>query len=418
MPLGNEWTPENEYVGQPRLSGRTPIDTYDENASLIPTVDVVRTEYNNTPNIVDTVGNRIHDTAEAVYRTGLAMIQAEALLTLNMITRFEVGTLGLTKPSLNLKQSVSDVRSGNLFNVRGVINQTTSHINRIINATGAKAIGPLEELPANRYEGATSVVNTVRYTYKEEDLAAFGKEAISMLPPKLPHNVLDPTAFANRWSPDNEYSLAKVIDSIPAKGIFTFKIQNLARDPGKDIEWFPAYIENFNESISAEWGEISFINRSEDMYVYQRASRDFNMEFVLFASQHERANSVISGDGDGSKFKFYMDNKTSTLEAMTKDDLWRKINFLHSLCRPKYTNGRYAASPFIRLWLGGLYTGIYAKIDELTINPSDPLIWDLADENIRPMIMKITLSGKFLHKKVPSASAGYDYYDDFTRGEK
>ena len=157
------------------------------------------------------------------------------------------------------------------------------------------------------------------------------------------------------------------------------------------------------------------------MYVYQRASRDFNLEFVLFSTQFERDTFIASGksgDGDGSRFKFYVNNKTSTLDCITKEDMWRKINFLHSLMRPKYTNGRYAASPFIRLWLGGLYTGIYAKVDELSINPSDPLLWDLSDENIRPMIMKITMSGKFLHKKVPSASADYDYYDDFTRGEK
>lgn len=498
MPLGNEWTPEHEYVGQSRLSGQTPADVYDENAdliapsqrpipvdgdydeaaslitempvpvdgdydenadliapsqrpipsdgdydefaslipkmpiqwmaydeetSLIPDVENVRTEYNNTPNLIDTIGNRIHDTAEAVYNTGIAMLQAEALLTLNMITRFEVGTLGLTKPTINLKQSWGDIKSGNVFNVRGIITQTTAHINRIINAEGAKAIGPLEELPANQYEGLTSAANTIRYTYKEADLAAFGREAISMMPPKLPPNTLNPTVFANRYAPgsDTEYSLAKVIGSIPNKGVFTFKIQNLARDPGNDIEWFPAYIEDFNESVSADWGEISFINRSEDMYVYQRASRDFNLEFVLFAEQYKRertANATLTGDGDGSRFKFYMNNKTSTLEAITKEDLWRKINFLHSLMRPKYDKGRYAASPFARLWLGNLYTGIYAKIDELTINPSDPLLWDLEDENIRPMIMKITLSGKFLHKKVPSASHEYDYYTDFTRGEK
>lgn len=491
MPLGNEWSPGHEYIGQSRLTGQTPADVYDENAnliiempipgddynehadliapvlplsdvydenvsrikemptptdgvydehstlirnmrtpldgnydenvSLIPNVEYVHTEYDGTPNLIDTIGNRIHDTAEAVYRTGKAMLQAEALLTLNMITRFEVGTLGLTKPAINLKQSWGDVKSGNLFNVRGVITQTTAHINRIINATGPKAIGPLEELPANQYEGVTSALNTIKYTYKEEDLATFGREAISMLPPKLPPNVVDPTVFANRYGPgEAEYSLAKVVGSIPANGVFTFKIQNLARNPGDDVEWFPAYIEDFNESVTAEWGEISFINRSEDMYVYQRATRDFNLEFVLFAEQEKRnavVNATLTGDGDGSRFKFYMNNKTSTLEAVTKEDLWRKINFLHSLMRPKYEKGRYAASPFVRLWLGNLYTGIYAMVEELTINPSDPLLWDLADENIRPMIMKISMSGKFLHKKVPSASKDYDYYADFTRGE-
>lgn len=398
-----------------------PSDDYNENASLIPNIEHIRTEYGETPNLIDTIGNRIHDTAEAAYRTGKAMVQAEALLTLSMITRFEVGTLGLTKPTINLKQSWGDVKSGNLFNVRGIITQTTSHINRIINATGAKAIGPLEELPANRYEGVTSAYNTIRYTYKEEDLATFGREAISMMPPKLPVNVVDPTAFANKYAPgEAEYSLAKVVGDIPANGVFTFKIQNLARDPGSDVEWFPAYIEDFNESVSAEWGEISFINRSEDMYVYQRASRDFNLEFVLFADSRERDTFIASGksgDGDGHRFKFYTNNKTSTLGAITKEDLWRKINFLHSLMRPKYDKGRYAASPFVRLWLGNLYTGIYAMVEELTINPSDPLLWDLADENIRPMIMKISMSGKFLHKKVPSASKDYDYYADFTRGE-
>lgn len=184
------------------------------------------------------------------------------------------------------------------------------------------------------------------------------------------------------------------------KSTFDFRILNLAS--GKE-ERFPAYIRNFNESVSSSWNSTALINHTENAYVYQNADRSFTLDFAVLATQEE------DGTENKEEYTVYTTNGTSTLQVIGKKDMWRKMNFLHSLTRPAYTsNGLYDKSPFCKIWIADLIKGQHAIVDGVSIN-YDPLLWDLNDGDIKPMIAIITLSGKLLHSVQPSVNHIYYY---------
>jgi len=221
-----------------------------------------------------------------------------------------------------------------------------------------------------------------------------------------------PLGVSNKWLPEkygapygNEYGIENI-----STDIFPLLIKNLA---SSRTVGFPAYISNFNEADSASWTNISLINRSEDLYIYQRAERSFNLEFhivattdkVIFDAKTKEYNSkgypirsILGPDGQ------------TLVDVVNKKEMWSKINFLHQCTRPTYSDGKYDKAPYCRLWLGDLFTGIHMVIDSVNIG-YDPMIWDININDfggIRPMVAVITLSGKFIHNKAPHAH--YEFY--------
>jgi hypothetical protein len=402
----------------------------------------------------------------------IASIQAEKLRALNVIYRLEevklgiVGVGGLTAPSFTM-EDFSDLKNW--------AKKTVQSIRRIIFATGAKGVGPLEDLP---FEQARNI-NTIRYTYKRLQLKQLGLAAQQAaqadgdqvntysslnqytdttdaeavfdglhqgdvidsdrknvddkleLVPRTEKSELsspigekalifnhwvpgtdsisttDPEVQKNKWTRSESYNLAQGIQDLQDggnTGLFTFKIKNLAT--GIE-ELFPAYIRNFVENITPSWNAMSFINRSEDIAVYQKTDRTFNMEFYLFATQAESNQQETP-----EQYTVYTTNGAATLDVIGKDDLWRKTNFMHSITRPTYgEDGTYLKAPYCRLWIGNLIQGLVFIADGITIN-YEPLIWDLNGADVKPMINVVTLSGRFLHEEVPSAYT--DFYGNFS----
>jgi len=210
----------------------------------------------------------------------------------------------------------------------------------------------------------------------------------------------------------NKHSKGTTYSAEPLKNdTFKFRIVNLAKNPDESQgENFPAYIQNFNESISPSWNNISFINRSEDIYIYQRAERSFNLEFFLFATVLNEGDIIKTNLRDKGFVNHLPFNKSMTIDVIDKKTMWRKINFIQSLARPKYVEEKYNKAPYCRIWLGDLIKGQLAIIDGININ-YDPLIWDLNDGDIKPMIAMISLTGKLLHNTPPSVDT--NFYRDF-----
>lgn len=196
------------------------------------------------------------------------------------------------------------------------------------------------------------------------------------------------------------YEPSSVIEKLKKKS-FMFAIKNMATG---DLEYFPAYISTFNEGTSAAWNSISLINRSEDVYTYQKSDQNFNMDFIIVATKLDEF-----GKGTPEQFTVYRPNGSVKLDVVGKSDMWRKMNFLQALMRPLYENGHYIRAPYARLWLGDLYTDQDIIVESINFN-YDPLIWDLNDGDIKPMIVTISMGGKILHSTPPAANTDYTYY--------
>lgn len=265
----------------------------------------------------------------------------------------------------------------------------------------------------NEYGGISTVLtskNVVDTRALKENLYATDKGrtniAASIVGPTI-----GPTGnIGNKWHDEKygvPYSESQAVEI--AKNTFNFSIINKAS--GKRV-WFPAHISNFNEGVSTSWGNVSLINRSEDIYIYQRAERSFNLEFVLFASTND---DLVETDGPfPTKITISKGTVDEEVGLMSKKMMWDRINFLHQLTRPSYTtDGMYDKAPYCKLYVGGLLNGITAIFDSININ-YDPMIWDFnVDKNdigVRPMIAQITTSGKFIHNTVPSVIS--QFYGD------
>lgn len=401
-----------------------------------------------------------------------AQIEAERLRALSAIYRLQeiklgiVGVGGMTAPSLT-KADFSDLKNQ--------VKKSAQSISRIIFATGAKGIGPYEELPGELKRN----FSVFRYTYRNDDLKKLAKasqqttqaendivnlyssenvysdtidsstgfdrlhagelsgqtdserasvkltaiprfENSMLIGPNgekllqfnhwvpLPDSIstIDPEVQKNIWSVSNPYTLSAGIEKLKSSGntgVFLFKIRHLASE---QEEFFPAFIQNISETITPTWNSVGFINRSEDLYVYEKASRSFALGFLLFADKHESEEKDIP-----EKFTVYTTNGAATLDVIGKDALWRKIRFLQSLAYPTYSeDGTYKRAPFGRFWMGNLIQGVTFVMDGLTLN-YEPLVWNLNSDEVRPMIVNVTMTIKILHNSPPSSVT--DFYGVF-----
>jgi len=197
--------------------------------------------------------------------------------------------------------------------------------------------------------------------------------------------------------------------SVANGGKFNFSIMNTIN--GQTLS-LPAYIDSVGENVSTTWETVSLINRSEDLYIYNRAARDYSLSFWIFATHdlNDIESNVLSTQIDypttvviGGK-----DN----VGLISKRQMWGSINFLHTLTRPQYdSSGKYLAAPYCMLRVGDLFNH-KVIIESMSIDYND-LVWDInidvgaISDGIKPMMAKITLNGKILHGGSPSINTEF-----------
>jgi hypothetical protein len=234
------------------------------------------------------------------------------------------------------------------------------------------------------------ILNDLRTTHTNKNTYAIGGDVYS-------------EAYAQRLNPTEE--------------TFNFNIRNLAMNPLLGTKSFPAHISSLNEATSSSWANISLINRSEDIYVYQRGERNFNLEFVIFASTDEEVIEPPNGQFRNT-VTISSDNSTEEVGIMSKAMMWDRINFLQTLTRPSYTsNGKFDKAPYCELSIGGLFKSVTVIFESVNIS-YDPLMWDInlnTVGGISPMIALISTSGKFIHNTSPGVD--YNFYKGLNTNE-
>jgi hypothetical protein len=199
---------------------------------------------------------------------------------------------------------------------------------------------------------------------------------------------------------------------------------------------FPAYIANYNDGYSANWGDYSFLGRSEKVHIYQNTSRELTLEFyllsdfssdLLFLAADQKALEAYKrslpnwGDGtfpdplytkDGNREGFVPSFVSGTTEM-----LWHRYTFLAQCVYPWYrADGKMKEQPFVRLRIGDFYdvVGIITRLNssnenfELDLNKSarnnESIIGEI------PLALKITLQMTIVHDEEPS-STYYKFYN-------
>jgi hypothetical protein len=298
-----------------------------------------------------------------------------------------------------------------------------------------RAVGPVEELPFRQLQDSVRrkmILTRTQLGAEQRLIAKFmqgrynvwvknEEEYSSTRESDIPVVKYDRNALMNVWGKEleDQYTRNTGLEN-PRFGYrdesFPFYIHNLANGIR---EVFPAFIKTLTETATASWNSQSFINRSEDVYIYQGAERSFDMGITLFASSSGQKIRVKIPDIEkniGFPMHPIVEEGTNLplIDFMTKEDLWRKINFLHQCTRPQYVDDRFYKAPYCLLTIGHLYQDIMAIIESINLS-YEPLIWDLnidADGaifgGIKPMVIDVTISGKLLHRSPPTAS--YQFY--------
>ena len=413
-------------------------DNYDENSSRIVAMNQVLKNYQSDFNMVKR--------AEMYY---------EQMRTLNKTTLVQID---VTKSIGNI---VSSLSIGNVWESPGE-SAIDAALAEARSTVLARAVGPLEDLPVGDYvQDSVRMKNVITHTQIGPEHRLIAK-LVQMKGNKLnPQNSPGGNAVSYLTTDDNGFILSKSvpISDVPstaeltsarrnadnallnfaettnedgtkkdlrnfwsrqlpysqswaediADETFNFAIFNQANNIRKS---FPAYIRDLNEAASTSWNSISLINRSEDIYIYQRAERNFNLEFYIFASTMDEVKEYPDENQFPTVINITSGATIVEVGVMSKKMMWDRINFLHSLTRPTYTSdGHYDRAPYCRLFIGGLFQGINAIIDSVNIS-YDPLLWDInvdpTGDGVKPMVALITLSGKFIHSIAPSAN--HDFY--------
>jgi len=439
----------------------TPTDlSYDEITSLIKNGDTIIREYSTDSLIVESAG-----------------LERERLTALNKVDVIDMSidqviNEGLTiLGNLTLSSVVSPIKIGG-FSLNNVVDSIKTSTLSIIQLFPDRGIGPIEELPFYQLENhprnqnlvtttQTGLEHSIRARLHQANENTYVKNAFeygdnlfnslagikvsniertardnikrNLSSKGAENNIVDKIypIFGislqdkqpqNKWYPLEGLGAGLGPSFSPEeleKKTFNFKMYNLASNTAQS---FPAYIRTFNESLDVTWDEIEFLNRSESIEIYQRASRSFTLEFWIFATIDSLRSSDyrIANQGDPypvSTIEAVTSNGIKIIELVDKAEMWNKINFLHSLTRPLYgDNNTYVKAPYFRLWIGDLIKGIYSNVSNINIS-YDPLVWDLNDDNHRPMIAMITMAGKFFHGVAPNASDP-DFYRDYAIEEE
>lgn len=424
------------------------MDNYDENVSRITAMASVIDDYHTDSNMVK-IAEIQYEKLRQLNRTAVIQVDLKKSVG-NIIKRLSIESIWKSPKDAVVSSAIQEARSTVLGRAVGPLEELPigqymeDSVRRIQVATHTQ-VGPEQRLIAKLVQMKGNDWNTVKQygglaTYLTEikdvqrDKALLNKNlkstgnsnkssiGINVLGQRLnipfgPQNniVSNDDNMRNKWYPEGfgtQYGRDKAAE-IANNGRFPFKLTNLAS--GIEVS-FPPSIANLNESMNAMWGTISLINRSEDLYVYERADRTFTFDFTLYAVTDEDSdklsNQAIDYNKNGYPYVIIHDESgVREVPVITKLEMWNKINFLHTLTRPLYSStGRYEKAPYCKIYLGDLYKNRYCIFDNINVG-YEPLIWDIGVDqyggNIRPMIARITMNGKILGNTAPDVNSQF-----------
>ena len=167
------------------------------------------------------------------------------------------------------------------------------------------------------------------------------------------------------------------------KGDFYVRFKDLRHDVGRTLAhgvflYFRGFVTGINENVTPSYSPTQYIGRSEDVYTYQKAERDFSFNL-----------------------KVYPNNKKEF------DTMYKKLNYLTGMVYPMYADdgGGLARMkpPFTELYMahiGSRAQGQFGFIKSLTYTVPEAGDWD--SQTSLPRLFDIAISYQILNKRPPS----------------
>ena len=167
---------------------------------------------------------------------------------------------------------------------------------------------------------------------------------------------------------------------------FRFEAIKHAEPTKAEAMIFRAFLEDFNDSYSANHNEIKYNGRAESFYTYNSFSRDISLSFKIAAqSRHEMM------------------------------PLYRKLNFLASNTAPEYnkTSGRIM-TPYMRLTVGSYLNRVPGVLKSIGIKWQKDYPWEISIDSpeggmdshmlVLPHVLDVSVSFQPIHNFLPQKS--------------
>lgn len=138
----------------------------------------------------------------------------------------------------------------------------------------------------------------------------------------------------------------------------------------KQYMHFRAFIDNFSDAYSAEWGSQKYMGRGEPLYKYGGFGRTISMDFTVAAQ--------------------------SKLELIEQ---YKKLNFLASNLAPTYSDAGYMGGPLVTLTMGGWCYELPGFLTSLSLGIPQESPWEIgindsggSDSSVKelPHIVKVS----------------------------
>ena len=170
-----------------------------------------------------------------------------------------------------------------------------------------------------------------------------------------------------------------------AKDLIKFRIEAIDTDnPSRsDVIIFRAFLENFNDGFTGNWGEVKYAGRGEPLYLYNGFKRSITTTF-----------------------------KVAAQARCELEPLYRKLNFLASNTAPDYGGGTRMRAPYVRLTIGDYFSRLPGFFTGLTFSWKTDYPWEIVldpndkDKNMLelPHMLDIQMNFTPIHNFLPQKS--------------
>ena len=119
---------------------------------------------------------------------------------------------------------------------------------------------------------------------------------------------------------------------------------------------FRSFIDSFDDSYSADWGETQYVGRGDKFYNYKGFNRSINMSWTTYAQSKQELIPM-----------------------------YKKLNFLASSLAPDYSSGGFMRGNLARLTVGGYLYNQLGIIKSITYTIPQESTWEIGiDDNGNP----------------------------------
>jgi len=180
-------------------------------------------------------------------------------------------------------------------------------------------------------------------------------------------NILDVGEDYANMQANTEYSASAdlIYNGEEIKDLIDFKFVHINSNQNKkEIPIvFRAAINNIDDSVNANWSDVTYVGRGDKSYTYDGHGRSISLDFTVYV--------------------------TNPKELIPQ---WRKINYMYGLCYPSYyLQGKTMVAPIVKLTIGNILNNIHVKFNSVNLKINDNSMWEIQPGLQLPHIVTLSI---------------------------